>query len=57
MSEIINGSGLQNAVEAFCSLGYGKDKRLKEAWNLLEKYKDETGKYYSLRNINQIVFT
>ena len=47
MSEITNGSGLQNAVEAFCSLGYGKDKRLKEAWNLLEKYKDETGKYYS----------
>lgn len=27
--------GLQNILEAFCVLGYGKDKRLSEAWELL----------------------
>ncbi len=37
--------GLQNVVEAFCALGYGKDERLLEAWNLIEKHKDDTGKY------------
>ena len=37
--------GLQNVVEAFCALGYGKDERLTEAWDLLEKHKDEAGKY------------
>jgi hypothetical protein len=26
--------GIQNIVEAFCILGYGKDKKLKEAWNI-----------------------
>ena len=36
--------GLQNVVEAFCALGYGNDERLKEAWDLLNSYKDETGK-------------
>ena len=37
--------GLQNIVEAFCVLGYGKDKKLKEAWNILESKKDTDGKY------------
>jgi hypothetical protein len=37
--------GLQNVVEAFCALGYCKDERLLEAWNLIEKHKDDTGKY------------
>jgi hypothetical protein len=37
--------GLQNIVEAFCVLGYGMDKRLKEAWDILEKKKDKDGKY------------
>jgi len=37
--------GLQNIVEAFCVLGYGKDKKLKEAWNILENKKDKDGKY------------
>lgn len=36
--------GLQNVVEAFCALGYGDDERLKEAWTLLNKHKDGTGK-------------
>lgn len=36
--------GLQNVVEAFCALGYGHDELLKEAWNLLQDHKDETGK-------------
>lgn len=37
--------GLQNIVEAFCALGYGMDKKLKEAWNLLEEKRDKDGKY------------
>lgn len=37
--------GLQNIVEAFCVLGYGKDKKLKEAWNILENKKEKDGKY------------
>jgi hypothetical protein len=37
--------GLQNIVEAFCSLGYGTDKRLQEAWGILEGKKDKEGKY------------
>jgi hypothetical protein len=37
--------GLQNIVEAFCVLGYGMDKRLKEAWNILEGKRDKDGKY------------
>ena len=37
--------GLQNIIEAFCVLGYGADKRLKEAWEILETKKDKEGKY------------
>jgi len=37
--------GLQNVIEAFCVLGYGADKRLKEAWKILESKKDKNGKY------------
>jgi hypothetical protein len=37
--------GLQNIVEAFCALGYGTDKRLGEAWKMLEGKKDGEGKY------------
>jgi hypothetical protein len=37
--------GLQNIIEAFCVLGYGADKRLKEAWNMLETKKNADGKY------------
>ncbi|MDR2517012.1 MAG: hypothetical protein LBC88_06485 [Spirochaetaceae bacterium] len=37
--------GIQNIVEAFCTLGYGKDKKLEEAWNILEGKKDKDGKY------------
>ena len=37
--------GIQNIVEAFCVLGYGSDKRLKEAWEMMETKKDKDGKY------------
>ena len=37
--------GLQNVVEAFSALGYGTDKRLNEAWNILETKKDKEEKY------------
>lgn len=37
--------GLQNIVESFCTLGYGNDDRLNEAWELLENKKDTDGKY------------
>jgi len=37
--------GIQNVIEAFCVLGYGKDKKLKEAWNMLENKKDKDEKY------------
>jgi hypothetical protein len=37
--------GIQNIVEAFCVLGYGNDKRLKEAWEIIETKKDKDGKY------------
>jgi hypothetical protein len=37
--------GIQNIVEAFCVLGFGKDKRLKGAWEILETKKDKDGKY------------
>lgn len=36
--------GLQNIVEAFCALGYGKDERLHEAWDLLNSQSDSDGK-------------
>lgn len=36
--------GLQNVVECFSALGYGNDKRLKEAWSMLERKKNEAGK-------------
>ncbi len=36
--------GIQNVVEAFAALGYGNDERLKEAWGLLCRCRDETGK-------------
>lgn len=35
--------GLQNLVEAFCALGYGKDVRLAEAWKILNSKKDADG--------------
>lgn len=37
-------AGIQNVVEAFCALGYGNDQRLQEAWGLLAKNRDETGR-------------
>ena len=37
--------GIQNIVEAFCVLGYGNDKRLKDAWKILETKMDKEGKY------------
>jgi len=37
--------GIQNIIESFCVLGYGKDEKLKEAWNILENKKDKDGKY------------
>lgn len=36
--------GLQNIVEAFSALGYGNDKRLCEAWRLLEAQRDALGR-------------
>lgn len=36
--------GLQSIVEAFCVLGYGHDKRLTEAWDLLNRQTDAEGK-------------
>ena len=37
--------GIQNIVEAFCALGYGSDKRLDEAWDILYSNRDDEGKY------------
>jgi hypothetical protein len=37
--------GLQNIVEAFCALGYGNDKRLDEAWELLKSKETADGKH------------
>jgi hypothetical protein len=37
--------GIQNIIEAFCALGYGNDKRLKEAWEIIGTKKDKNGKY------------
>jgi len=37
--------GIQNIIEAFCVLGYGKDKKLKKAWDIIENKKDKDGKY------------
>jgi hypothetical protein len=37
--------GIQNIIEAFCVLGYGNDKRLKEAWEIIETKRDDDGKY------------
>ncbi len=37
--------GLQNIAEAFCALGYGKDSRLSEAWDILNGKKDQDGRY------------
>jgi hypothetical protein len=45
--------GLQNIVEAFCTLGYGTDKKLKEAWNILEGKKDNDGKYILNGTLNK----
>lgn len=45
--------GLQNIIEAFCVLGYGADKRLKEAWNILETKRDTDGKYILNGTLNK----
>ena len=45
--------GLQNIVEAFCSLGYGNDNKLKEAWKLLEGKKNMEGKYVLEGSLNK----
>ena len=37
--------GLQNLIEAFCTLGYGNDERLKRGWELLGAKKTESGRY------------
>jgi hypothetical protein len=37
--------GIQNIVEALCVLGHGNDKKLKEAWEILETKRNEEGKY------------
>jgi len=37
--------GLQNIVESFCTLGYGNDPRLREAWDMLNSKRDSDGKY------------
>ena len=37
--------GLQNIIEAFSVLGYGKNKKLQEAWKILETKKEPNGKY------------
>lgn len=36
--------GLQNVVESFSAIGYGNDKRLQEAWSILDNQKDEAGR-------------
>lgn len=36
--------GLQNIIEAFCTLGYGTDERLKEAWNILNSKRNDENK-------------
>lgn len=36
--------GLQNIVESFSAIGYGNDKRLQEAWSLLDNQKDKAGR-------------
>lgn len=36
--------GLQNVVESFSAMGYGNDKRLQEAWSILDNQKDEAGR-------------
>lgn len=36
--------GLQNIVEAFSALGYGKDDRLQNAWHILNSCKNREGK-------------
>jgi hypothetical protein len=37
--------GIHHVVEAFCALGYGGDRRLAEAWDLLNSKRTEDGKY------------
>lgn len=36
--------GIQNIIEAFCSLGYGNDERLKEAWSILNNKRTHENK-------------
>lgn len=36
--------GLQNVIEAFCALGYGDEPWMSDAWDILNGYKDATGK-------------
>lgn len=36
--------GLQNVVESFSAIGYGNDERLQEAWGILDKQKDQSGR-------------
>ena len=38
--------GLQNVLEAFCSLGYGNDKCLSSAWEIIDKDKDNIGRVF-----------
>lgn len=36
--------GLQNVLESFSAMGYGNDKRLQEAWSILDNQRDEAGR-------------
>lgn len=36
--------GLQNVLEAFCSLGYGKNECLSNAWEIIDNNKDDMGR-------------
>ena len=36
--------GLQNVLEAFCALGFGDDKCLAKAWEIIENNKDDMGR-------------
>ncbi|MFT3950756.1 MAG: hypothetical protein QM689_02120 [Oscillospiraceae bacterium] len=36
--------GIQNVAESFSALGFGNDERLKETWEILQGYRNDSGK-------------
>ena len=48
--------GLQNVLEAFCALGFGDDKCLAKAWEIIENNKDDMGRVLCKERLQNLIY-